>query len=85
MPKKLINTLKYGSGKTKRKLYLMLGILAAGVVLTITALIANSVLLGLMAFCIIFVDGIILFNSSFEQKTVLINRKERREKIRKEK
>lgn len=78
MPKKLINTLKYGSTGTKRKLYLMLGILAAGVVLTLAALITGSVLFGLLAFCIIFVDGIILFNTSFEQKTVLTEHKERK-------
>ena len=85
MQKKLINTLKYGNGKTKRKLYLMLGILAAGVVMTVTALILSSVLLGTIAFCIVFVDGIILFNTSFEQKTVSVSNGERRTRIKKEK
>lgn len=85
MPKKLINTLKYGSGRTKRKLYLLLGVLAAGVVVTVAALIAKSVLLGLMAFCIIFVDGIILLNTSFEQKTVVAEPKESRKRSKEKK
>ena len=80
MPKKLINTLKYGSGKTKRKIYLMMGILAAGVVLTLLAVIFGNVLMGLAAFLVMFIDGLILFNTNFEQKTVSVNRPEKPEK-----
>lgn len=87
MPNKLINTLKYGSSKTKRKLYLMLGILAAGVVLTVVALVLSNLILGLIAFGVLFVDGMILFNSSFEQKTVMVEHqdKEKTKRPRKEK
>ena len=73
MPKKLINTLKYGSGKTKRKIYLMMGILAAGVILTIVALVFGNAMMGLAAFLVMFIDGLILFNTSFEQKTVSVD------------
>lgn len=83
MPKKLLNTLKYGSSKTKKKLYLMFGILAAGVVLTVIALILGNLMLGLAAFTVLFIDGLILFNTSFEQKTVSVNRPERQEKTKK--
>ena len=87
MPGKLINTLKYGNGKTKRKLYLLLGILVAGVVLTLVALLLGNVLLGLVAFVVIFVDGLILFNTSFEQKSVSVEKpvRKKREKQKKEK
>ena len=85
MPKKLINTLKYGSGKTKRKIYLMFGILAAGVVLTVTALVLGNALMGLAAFLILFIDGMILFNTSFEQKTVAVNREEKKKPAEKRK
>lgn len=84
MQKKLINTLKYGSSKTKRKLYLILGILAVSVVLTVLALILGNVLLGMIAFCVIFVDGIILLNTSFEQKTVSVDRKKHKTKEKKQ-
>ena len=87
MNNKLWNTLKYGSSKTKRKIYLMLGILAAGVILTVAALMFGSLILGLAAFVIILVDGLILFNSSFDQKTIAVSKghtekdsKEKREK-----
>lgn len=76
MAGKLINTLKYGSGRTKRKIYLMFGILAAGAVLTVAALLLGNELLGLLAFVVIFVDGMILFNTSFEQKTVSVQKEE---------
>ena len=79
MPKKLLNTLKYGNGKTKRKIYLMLGILVTGVVLTLTALILGNLMIGLAAFLVIFIDGLILFNTSFEQKSVSVQKK-RKEK-----
>ncbi len=87
MPGKLINTLKYGNGKTKRKLYLLLEILVAGVVLTLVALLLGNVLLGLVAFVVIFVDGLILFNTSFEQKSVSVEKpvRKKREKQKKEK
>jgi len=87
MPKKLLNTLKYGSGKTKRKLYLMFGILAAGVVLTLAALILGNITLGFAAFIILFVDGLILFNTSFEEKAVSVqnNPTEKTSKIKKKK
>lgn len=91
MPKKLLNTLKYGSGKTKAKLYLMFGILAAGVVLAVIALVLGNVMLGLAAFVAIFIDGLILFNSSFEERTVNVKknvtenkRKEKRKKMQQE-
>lgn len=84
MPGKLVNTLKYGNSRTKKKLYLMLGILAAGIVLTIVALVLRNAMLGLVAFLVIFVDGMILFNTSFEQKTVSVKedepKKQKREK-----
>ncbi len=83
MPKKLINTLKYGSGKTKRKIYLMMGILAAGVVLTLLAVFFGNALMGLAAFLVMFVDGLILFNTSFEQKTVSVNQPEKMKKNKK--
>ena len=51
----------------------MLGILAAGVVLTVIALLYENALMGIAAFLVIFVDGLILFNTSFEQKTVSVN------------
>lgn len=76
MASKLINTLKYGSGKTKRKLYLMFGILAAGVVFSVLALVYSNAMLGLAAFLVIFIDGLILFNTSFEQKKITVNPEE---------
>ena len=85
MPGKLINTLKYGSSRTKRKIYLMFGILAAGVILTVAALVLGNELLGLAAFIVIFVDGMILFNTSFEQKTVSVTQEEKGEKKKKPK
>ena len=83
MPKKLINTLKYGSGKTKRKIYLMMGILAAGVVLTLLAVFLGNALMGLAAFLVMFIDGLILFNTSFEQKTVSVDHQEKTKKNKK--
>ncbi len=83
MPKKLINTLKYGSSRTKRKIYLLFGILAVGTILTVVALLMGNVMLGLAAFFIIFVDGLILFNTSFEQKTVSVKQTEQSQKVKK--
>lgn len=80
MPGKLINTLKYGSSRTKRKIYLMFGILAIGVILTVASIMMENEFLGLAAFLVIFIDGLILFNTSFEQKTVSVKTKEKKEK-----
>lgn len=74
MSKKLWNTLKYGNGKTKRKIYLMLGALGIGVVLVLAAMIFGNLILGLAAFLVLFIDGLVLFNSSFEQKTVAVSK-----------
>lgn len=79
MPGKLINTLKYGSSRTKRKIYMMFGILATGAVLTVAAIIYGNEFLGLAAFLVIFIDGLILFNTSFEQKEVSVKKKEEAE------
>ena len=79
MPGKLINTLKYGSSRTKRKIYLMFGILAIGVILTVASIMMENEFLGLAAFLVIFIDGLILFNTSFEQKTVSVKTKEKKE------
>ncbi len=85
MPKKLINTLKYGSTKTKGKLYLMFGILAVAVVLEVLAIIFGNIFLGMIGFIIIFVDGLILFNTSFEEKTVTVASKKQSQKETKKK
>ena len=53
MSKKLINTLRYGNGKTKLKLYLMLGILTSGILLTVIAVILGSILFGMVALLVI--------------------------------
>lgn len=79
MPGKLINTLKYGSSRTKRKIYMMFGILAAGAALIVAALMLSNELLGLAAFLVLFIDGLILFNTSFEQKEVSVKKKEEAE------
>lgn len=83
MLKKLINTLKYGSKKTKRKIYLLLGILAVGVAFTVIALVFQNAMMGLAAFLVIFIDGLILFNTSFEKKTVSVNQTDSTRKSRK--
>ena len=70
MPGKLINTLKYGNSRTKRKIYLMMGILLAGLVLTAVAIVLGNFLLGLAGVLVIFIDGLILLNTSFEQKNI---------------
>lgn len=77
---KLINTLKYGSAKTKRKLYLMLVFLAAGVGFLIASIVLGNELFGLIAFFIILVDGLTLFHTSFEQKSVSVKKSEKRKK-----
>lgn len=85
MPKKLINTLKYGSGRTKQKIYLMFSILAVGVALSVVALVLGNLMLGLTAFAILFVDGLILFNTSFEQKNVSVKHNKHTKKAKKTK
>ena len=57
----------------------MFGILAVGVVLMVAAVMLESEKLGLVAFLMIFIDGMILFNTSFEQKTVSVKNKEKNE------
>jgi len=79
MLKTLINTLKYGNRKTKQKLYLITGILSAGVLLAVVASLLGSVLLGVLAFGLIFINGLILLNTSFEQKTVMLPPEEEKE------
>lgn len=79
MLKKLINTLKYGNRKTKQKLYLMIGILSAGVLLAVVAGVLGSMLLGVVAFGLIFINGLILVNTSFVQKTVTVAQEEKEE------
>lgn len=83
MPGKLINTLKYGSASTKRKIYLMLAVLAVGAALTVVALIFGNELLGLAAFVLVFVDGMILFSTSFEERTVSVTKHRKEKKKRK--
>ena len=68
----------------------MLGILATGVILAAVALILGNLMLGIAAFLVLLIDGLILFNSSFEQKSVSVPQKQGNEilkgkKIKKEK
>ena len=74
MIKKLWNTLKYGSSRTKRKIYLMLGILLIGMILAIAAFVFENVIFGLAAIVVILIDGLLLSNTSFEQKTVSVSK-----------
>ncbi len=62
---KIINTLKYGDKATKSKLYMLFGILAAALVVFVTALAANSVALGVISFAALVIDGLILLDTSF--------------------
>lgn len=70
MAGKIINTLKYGDKRTKGKLYLMFGILAAGAVGLILSLFLASVALGVAAFFALLVDGLILMNTAFGTKEI---------------
>lgn len=70
MAGKIINTLKYGDRKTKGKLYLLFGILAAGVVVLLLALILSSMALGVLAFLALLVDGLVLMNTAFGTKEI---------------
>lgn len=77
---KLINTLKYGSFKTKRKLYLMLAFFVVGIGFLIAAVVLRNKLFALIAFIVILVDGLTLANTSFEQKSVSVKKSEKRKK-----
>ena len=70
MTAKLINTLKYGDKKTRRKLYLLLGILAAGVVTLVLALVLASITFGVLAFLALLVDGLVFMNTAFGTKEI---------------
>ena len=70
MAGKIINTLKYGDKRTKGKLYLLFGILAAGAVGLILSLFLASVALGVAAFFALLVDGLILMNTAFGTKEI---------------
>lgn len=80
---KILNTLKYGNVRTKIKLYVMLAILIIGVGLLMTALVFGNFLPGLLGVSVIFVDGLILLNTSFEQKSLSVNQKEPKKKAKK--
>lgn len=70
MAGKIINTLKYGDKKTKGKLYILFGVLAAGVLGLVLAWALSNVLLGVGAFFVLVADGILLLNSSFTSKEI---------------
>ena len=78
MFKKLLDTLKYGSSHTKRKLYLLLGALLAGSVLLLLAFVLHNPVLGLLGFVVLLTDGLVILNTSFDQKTVGVEQKERK-------
>lgn len=78
--KKVINTLKYGNTKTKQKIYTMLFFLVAGIGLLIAAIVYNNLVFGIFAIAIIFVDGLILANTSFEQKSISVKKGSKLEK-----
>jgi len=85
MLKKIINTLKYGSGKTKFKLWLILGSIAVGVTGMLFALAFGIFLLGFVSFFMLFIGGLMLINTSFEEKAVSVNHKEKRAAKKREK
>ncbi len=85
MLKKLINTLKYGSIKTKQKLYTMIGFLVVGIGLLVTAIVLGNLVIGIFSFVIIFVDGLILSNTSFEQKSISVKKGSKLERDEKKK
>lgn len=78
---KILNTLKYGNPRTKRILYRLFGVLLVGIILAITAVFLGSAVLGILSAALIFIDGLMLFNTSFEQKEVHINEEETEEDI----
>ena len=80
MLEKLINTLRYGNAKTKQKLYFILVFFVVGIVFLITAIVFQNVLFGLLAFLVLFVDGLTLFNTSFEQKSISVKKEEKEKK-----
>ena len=76
MAGKIINTLKYGDKRTKGKLYLMFGVLAAGAVGVVLSLFLASVVLGVAAFFALLVDGLILINTAFGTKEISMKQEE---------
>lgn len=74
MAGKIRNTLKYGDKRTKGKLYLMFGMLAAGVLLLFVSLLTTSLLLGIVAFLALFTDVLVLINSNFSKKEITMQR-----------
>jgi len=78
MLNKLIDTLKYGSVHTKRKLYLMFGGLLAGIILAVLTLVFGNFVIGLLGFVVLLVDGLVMLNTNFDQKTVQVTPKERK-------
>ena len=80
MLEKIINTLKYGSTKTKQKIYTMLGFLVIGIGLLIASIVLSNWIFGIFAFAIIFIDGLILANTSFEQKSISVKKGSKLEK-----
>lgn len=85
MFKKLVNTLKYGSGKTRLKLWLIIGGIAIGVTGMLFALAFGIFLLGFVSFFMLFIGGLMLINTSFEEKTVSVKHKEKKVTKKKEK
>lgn len=77
MFEKILDTLKYGSGHTKRKLYLLAGAFLVGIVLMIAAFALSNFVLGLVGFVVLLIDGLSILNTSFDQKTVEVASKER--------
>lgn len=80
MLEKLINTLRYGNAKTKQKLYFILAFLVVGIGFLIAAIVLQNALFGLLSFLVLFIDGLTLFNTSFEQKSVSRKKNEKRKK-----
>ncbi len=74
MLEKLINTLKYGSVKTKRKIYTILGFFIVGIGLLIASIVLSNWIFGILAAAVIFIDGLILANTSFEQKSISVKK-----------
>jgi len=81
---KIIDTLKYGSGHTKRKLYLWAGTLAVGIILVILAFVFDSFVLGLLGFVALLIDGLSMINTSFVQKEVQVASKTQKKEETKE-
>lgn len=82
MVHKIIDTLKYGSGRTKRKLYLIAGAFLAGIILVITALIMSKLVPGLVGGFLLLAGGFVMMNASFAQKTVEVASREKKQRSR---